>query len=135
VTITHPNATRSFATAEEAVALALEAGRMATGGELYSLDLAEPMLITEVVARFTQQYRLPEVPFRYVGAGLSRSRNPAPAERIPTAHPQIFTLPTNVDPAEYAYLPERLDKLYKAAAKNRDPKVRQMLAKLAKSMY
>ena len=131
VTITHPNASRCFATAEEAVALTLEAGRMAAGGEVYSLDLGEPVRITEVVARFTRQYKLPEVPIRYVGRGLERSKNPAPAERIPTAHPQIFTMPADADPAEYAHLPERLDKLYKAAAKNRDPKVRQMLAKPA----
>jgi len=131
VTVTHPNATRSFATAEEAVALALEAGRMAAGGELYTLDLAEPMLITEVITRFTQQYKLPEVPIRYVGAGLSLSESPAPAGRTPTAHPQIFALPAATGPAEYARLPERLDKLYRAAAKNRDPKVRQMLAKMA----
>jgi FlaA1/EpsC-like NDP-sugar epimerase len=135
VTVTHPNAARSFATVEEAVALALEAGRMATGGELYTLDLGEPALITEVVARFTRQYNLPEVPIRYVGAGLSRSKNPAPAPRIPTAHPQIFALPAATDPAAYAHLPERLNKLYNAAAKNRDPKVRQMLAKSATSMY
>ena len=135
VTITHPNAARSFATVEEAVALALEAGRMATGGELYTLDLGEPTLITEVVARFTRQYKLPEVPIRCVGAGLSLSKTPAPAERIPTAHPQIFALPTATDPAEYSHLPERLNKLYNAAAKNRDPKVRQMLAKSATSTY
>jgi hypothetical protein len=84
-----------------------------------------------VVARFTRQYKLPEVPIRYVGAGPSRGKNPVPFKRIPTAQPQIFAIPTDPDPAEYAHLPERLDKLYKAAAKNRDPKVRQMLAKLA----
>lgn len=129
VTITRPDAARSFATVEEAVALALEAGRMATGGELYALDLGEPTLITEVVARFTRQYGLPEVPVRFVGTGLPRSKNPAPARQAPTAHPQIFALPAATDPAQYAHLPERLEKLYNAAAKNRDPKVRQMLAK------
>ena len=128
VTVTHPGAARVFATVEEAVALALEAGRMAVGGEVYSLDLGEPTPITDVITRFTRQYRLPEVPIRYVGTRPSHSKNPAPADRTPTAHPQIFTLPTNADPAQYAHLPERLDKLYKAAAKNRDPKVRQMLA-------
>ena len=132
MTITHPDAARSFATVEEAVALTLEAGRMATGGELYTLDLGEPMLITEVVSRFTRQYKLPEVPIRYVGAGCLAARTPrhqanphrAPADLQPSA---------TTDPADYAPLPERLDKLYRAAAKNRDPKVRQMLAKSAAS--
>lgn len=130
VTVTHPDATRSFATAEEAVALTLEASRIATGGEVFTLDVGEPTRITEVISRFTRQYHLPEVPIRFVGQRHGRTtRN---AERIPTSQPQIFTTPAATDPADYAHLPEQLDKLYKAAAKNRDPKVRQMLVKLAK---
>lgn len=128
VTITHPDATRTFATVEESVALALEASRMATGGEVFTLDLGEPMRITEVIARFTRQYKLPEVPIRYVGT-RQEGWNPERAERIPTAQPQIFTTPIDTDPAEYAHLPEWLDKLCRAADKNRDPKVRQMLMK------
>ncbi|MEY9859136.1 FlaA1/EpsC-like NDP-sugar epimerase [Catenulispora sp. GAS73] len=117
VTVTHPDATRCFATVEEAVALTLEAARAATGGEIYTLDLGEPARIADVVARFTRQYKLPEVPIRCVSSS-QKAKNPRPSE------------PT--EPADYADLPERLDKLYKAAEKNRDPKVRQMLAKLAK---
>ena len=131
VTITHPEATRSFATVEEAVALALEAGHLATGGEVYTLDLGEPTRVADVVSRFTRQYRLPEVPIRY--AGWRQPENPRPTEHIPTSQPQIFTTPANADPADYARLRERLDKLYTAAAKNRDPKVRQMLTKLAEA--
>ncbi|ACU77279.1 polysaccharide biosynthesis protein CapD [Catenulispora acidiphila DSM 44928] len=131
VTVTHPDATRCFATVEEAVALTLEASRIAAGGEIFTLDLGEPTQITEVISRFTQQYHLPEVPIRFVGQRHGR-KNPRPAERIPTSQPQIFTTPAAADPADYAHLPEQLDKLYKAAAKNRDPKVRQMLVKLAK---
>jgi FlaA1/EpsC-like NDP-sugar epimerase len=130
VTVTHPDATRCFATAEEAVALALDAARMAGGGEVYVLDVGEPMRVADVVSRFTRQYRLPEVPIRYVG--LRQRQNPRPdVHRVATPQPQIFTTTADEDRAEYARLPERLDKLYKAADKNRDPKVRQMLLKLA----
>lgn len=135
VTVTHPDATRCFATVEEAVALALEAARMAAGGEVYVLDVGRPVRVTEVVSRFTRQYKLPEVPVRYVGP--RRGETPRSAEhaspriRIATHQPQVFMAAVDADPAEYAHLPERLDKLYKAAGKNRDPKVRQMLAKLA----
>ncbi|MEY9907890.1 FlaA1/EpsC-like NDP-sugar epimerase [Catenulispora sp. MAP12-49] len=132
VAVTHPEAARCFATVEEAVALTLEAARMATGGEIYTLGLPEPMRVTEVVSRFTRQYRLPEVPIRYVGQRQS-SKALEQGRTIPTAHPQIFTTPDHADSAEDARLPERLDKIYKAAAKNRDPKVRQMLLSLAKS--
>jgi FlaA1/EpsC-like NDP-sugar epimerase len=133
VTITHPDATRCFATVEEAVALALDAGHTATGGEVYTLDLGEPTRVIDVVSRFTRQYKLPEVPIRYVGVRLPQRKDPRPTERIPTPQPQIFTTPTDADATDYARLPERLDKLYKAAAKNRDPKVRQMLLKLAEA--
>lgn len=132
VTLTNPDATRCFATVEEAAALALDAARLAAGGEIHVLDLGEPTRVTEVVSRFTRQYGLPEVPIRY--AGLRHKEIPRPADRIPTAQPQIFTTTAAVDPAEYAQLPDRLDRLYKAAAKNRDPKVRQMLLKLSASI-
>lgn len=132
VAITHPEAARRFATVEESVALALEASRIAGGGEVFTLDVGEPMLIAEVVARFTRQYKLPEPPIRYVGTRQDRW-NPDPAARIATAQPQIFTMPADTDPAEFAQLPDRLDKLYRAAAKNRDPKVRQILQRSAKS--
>ena len=127
VTITHPDATRCFATVEEAAALALEAGHLATGGEVYILDLGEPTRVSDVVARFTRQYKLPDVPIRYVGSPPPTS--PRRVAHFPTSQPRIHTTPARTDPAEYADLPERLDKLYKAAAKNRDPRVRQMLAK------
>jgi FlaA1/EpsC-like NDP-sugar epimerase len=122
VTITHPDATHRFATVEEAVALALEAGRTATGGEIHTLGLGEPTRIADLVTRFIRQYKLPEVPIRYVGS--PPKAKPRPAEHTEHTRP--------ADHAEYADLPERLDKLYKAAAKNRDPRVRQMLARLAK---
>jgi FlaA1/EpsC-like NDP-sugar epimerase len=131
VTITHPNAARCFTTVEEAAALALEAARMATGGEIYTLDLGEPVKITDVVARLTQQYCLPDVPIRFVSS--QQGEKPRPCQGIPTDHPQILTTLTNLDPVEQAKLPVRLEKLYSAARKNRDPKVRQMLMKLAGS--
>jgi FlaA1/EpsC-like NDP-sugar epimerase len=132
VAITHPEASRCFATVEEAVALALDASRMAAGGEIYLLDLGKPVRVTDVVSRFTRQYKLPGVPIRYVGPGCERAGGTRSRIRVSTPQPQIFkTAPPDTDPVEYARLPERLEKLYKAADKNRDPKVRQMLAKLA----
>jgi FlaA1/EpsC-like NDP-sugar epimerase len=119
VTITHPNSARCFASIEEAVGLALEAARAATGGESHTLDLGEPVTIAETVARFTRQYRLPDVPVRFVGRHRGEEQ------------PQTHTAIADVDPAEYPKLPARLEKLYSAALKNRDPRVRQMLMKLA----
>jgi FlaA1/EpsC-like NDP-sugar epimerase len=134
VTITHPDATRFFMTIEEAVGLVLEAGRMAAGGEIYVLDMGEPVRIVDLVPRFTQQYNLPEVRIRFTGLRqgekLDETLFSGKEERIPTQQPRIFSTVSHVDPAEFATLPERLEKLYRAAKKNRDAKVRQHLVKL-----
>lgn len=133
VAVTHPAATRCFATVEEAVALVLDAARMAVGGEVYVLDLGRPTRVTDVVSRFTRQYRLPEVPIRYAGTGSEPSAESRAPVRVSTSQPQIFRTAPGIGPGEYAQLSERLEKLFRAAHKNRDPKVRQLLTKLAES--
>ncbi len=84
--------------------------------------------------RFTQQYNLPEVPIRFTGLRqgekLDETLFSGKEERIPTGQARIFSTISHVDPAEFATLPERLAKLYRAAKKNRDPKVREQLAQL-----
>ncbi len=45
ITVTHPNVVRFFMTISEAVGLILQAGAMGSGGEIFVLDMGEPLRI------------------------------------------------------------------------------------------
>ncbi|MGB0281018.1 MAG: polysaccharide biosynthesis protein [Neptuniibacter sp.] len=51
VTVTHPEITRFFMTIPEAASLVIQAGSMAKGGDVFVLDMGEPVKITELAKR------------------------------------------------------------------------------------
>ena len=54
VTLTHPDVTRYFMTIPEATQLVLQAGAMATGGDVFVLDMGEPVLVRDLAVNMIQ---------------------------------------------------------------------------------
>ncbi|MFN4262991.1 MAG: polysaccharide biosynthesis protein [Thioalkalivibrionaceae bacterium] len=101
VTVTHPEITRFFMSIREAAALVIQAGATAKGGEVFLLDMGEPIKILDLAR---QMIRLHGKDVRAPGSehGVEiRFTGLRPGEKLfeellidgqsrPTAHPAIF---------------------------------------------
>jgi FlaA1/EpsC-like NDP-sugar epimerase len=97
ITLTHADITRYFMTIPEAATLVIQAGAMAKGGEVFLLDMGEPIKIYDLAAQMIRLYGLePEQDIKIEVTGLR------PGEKIyeellidcdaalATGHPKIF---------------------------------------------
>src|SRR5437899_6051638 len=97
VTVTHPEATRYFMTIEEAVGLLIEAGALATIGDVLVLDMGQPVSIVDLAQRMIRLrgLRTPaDIEIKYVGLRPGQKlheRLVSPEERaVGTSHPRIM---------------------------------------------
>jgi FlaA1/EpsC-like NDP-sugar epimerase len=69
VTVTHPEITRFFMSIPEAAQLVMQAGLMGQGGEIFVLDMGEPVKIAELAKDMIRLsgFQLDEIKIKYIG--------------------------------------------------------------------
>lgn len=133
VTVTHPDIIRYFMTIPEAVSLVLQAGAMAHGGEIFVLDMGDPVKITTLAENLIRMYG--KVPYKDVEIRFTGLR---PGEKLfeellmneeglkSTENKKIFI--GNQIPIDEDDLLSKLDELRKYADENNSEKVVEMLS-------
>ncbi len=109
VTVTHPEMRRYFMTIPEASQLVLQAGAMGKGGEIFVLDMGEPVLIRELAEELIRLSGLEpgeDIEISYTGLRpgekLSEELHLEDEAFAPTPHPKITVLQSSPAGAEKA---------------------------------
>jgi FlaA1/EpsC-like NDP-sugar epimerase len=95
VTVTHPEITRYFMSIPEAVQLVMQAGLMGRGGEIFVLDMGEPVRIADLAGEMIRLSGLSENDIRIVYTGLRPGEKlyeeplGAGENSLPTPHPKL----------------------------------------------
>ncbi len=134
VTVTHPEMRRYFMTIPEAVQLVLQAAALGEGGELFVLDMGEPVRIVDLARDLIRLSGLEpdrDIPIQYTG--------PRPGEKLSeelfggsesysrTQHEKIYTYR---DGSDLISLEGSLQALLGAAARGDAQEVRRLLHEL-----
>ncbi len=107
VTITHPEMRRYFMTIPEAVQLVLQAGALGSGGEVFVLDMGEPIRIVDLATDLIRLSGLEvgrDIEIRYTGIRPGERLDEEPffrdEEVLPTTHPKILRATHDAIPSD-----------------------------------
>ncbi len=67
ITVTHPDITRYFMLIPEACELVLQAGAIGTGGEIFILDMGEPIKIADLAQKMIELSGRDDISIEYIG--------------------------------------------------------------------
>lgn len=137
ITVTHPKITRYFMTIPEAAQLVIQAGSMGLGGDVFVLDMGEPVKIVELAEKMVHlsglSIRSEKNPHGDIAVEFTGLR---PGEKLyeelligdnvaATGHPMIMS--AHEDYLEWELLKQRLSELVKAVNEDDYTRVRQLL--------
>ncbi len=140
ITVTHPEITRFFMTIEEAAQLVIQAGAMATGGDVFVLDMGKPVKIYDLAKKMIQlsgqKLRDENNPYGDVEIFITGLR---PGEKLyeellignnplPTIHPKIFK--AQEESISWNILEKELNLLEKFIIENDLDKIIELMSKL-----
>jgi FlaA1/EpsC-like NDP-sugar epimerase len=133
VTITHPEMTRYFMTIPEAAQLVLQAGAFGQNGEIYILDMGEPVKILDLardLIRLSGFEPEKDIPIVFTGIRPGEKLHEElfldPNQVDKTRHEKIFVVHNTIPIDEGSFL-RALQELYQASARKDKDAIRQTL--------